>query len=95
MGVQTFQGKTFPVWHFDLYRLKRPEEALELGLEDAFHEGVSLIEWPELVAELLPENCVCIRLSYGINKGSRVAELEGTGTWEGKLEHLNDGYTRT
>lgn len=86
--AQTFQGKCFPVWHFDLYRLKQAEEVWELGLEEAFNEGVSLIEWPELIADMLPENCVCIRLSYGIDKGSRIAELQGVGSWEKKIEDL-------
>jgi tRNA threonylcarbamoyl adenosine modification protein YjeE len=88
--VQIFQGTRYSVWHFDLYRLKQQEEAFELGLEDAFDSGVSLIEWPELIEALLPENCVSIHLSYGIDKGSRIAELQGVGTWEQKLKELQD-----
>ena len=41
--------------HFDMYRLKSPEEAFEIGIEDAFSEGVSLIEWPEKIGNLLPK----------------------------------------
>ena len=36
-----------PIWHFDAYRLRDPDEAWELGIEDAFRDGISLIEWPE------------------------------------------------
>ncbi|NIJ06599.1 tRNA threonylcarbamoyladenosine biosynthesis protein TsaE [Sphingomonas vulcanisoli] len=38
---------TLPLWHVDLYRLADPQEALELGLEDALHTSALLIEWPE------------------------------------------------
>ena len=42
-------------WHFDLYRLASREEAWELGIEDAFSDGISLIEWAERLGPLLPE----------------------------------------
>lgn len=86
--VQSFTGTSYPIWHFDLYRLKTKEEALELGMEDAFGEGVSLIEWPELIETYLPDNCLCIQLSYGVDKGNRIAILQGSGTWETKLNQL-------
>ena len=43
-----------PVWHVDLYRLDDPEEAMELGLDDALLDGVLLIEWPERLGWLWP-----------------------------------------
>ena len=43
------------VWHFDLYRLEKPEDAYELGIEDAFADGISLIEWPERLGSLMPQ----------------------------------------
>ncbi len=52
--LQTYEAKTFDIWHYDMYRIKNAEEAYELGIEDAFFEGVSLIEWPEKVADVLP-----------------------------------------
>src|SRR5215470_8929492 len=44
------------LWHFDLYRLDRPAQVYELGIEEALAEGVSLIEWPELAMGLLPKD---------------------------------------
>ena len=44
------------LWHFDLYRLNNAIEVYELGIEDAFLDGVSLIEWPEIIGNILPEN---------------------------------------
>src|SRR5262245_60036121 len=43
------------LWHFDLYRLDRPAQVYELGIEDALADGVSLIEWPEVAEPLLPK----------------------------------------
>ena len=45
--LQVYDTANGPVWHFDLYRLKRPDEALELGLEEGRAEAILLIEWPE------------------------------------------------
>ncbi len=52
--VQTYEGAGGELWHVDLYRLKAPEEALELGLEDAFVAAACLIEWPERLGSYLP-----------------------------------------
>lgn len=51
------------IYHIDLYRLKRMEEALALGLEDYLYSGnYCFIEWPELAESLLPDNCVKITM---------------------------------
>lgn len=55
--VQMYETDEFSVYHYDMYRLKRQEEAFELGIEDAFYEGVNLIEWPENIENLLPKSC--------------------------------------
>src|SRR5260370_18927731 len=52
--VQLYQRGDATIWHFDCYRLRDPEEAWELGIEDAFHYGISLIEWPERLGALQP-----------------------------------------
>ena len=54
--VQSYDTPDFTLYHFDCYRLKSPEEAYEIGIEDAFMDGVSLIEWPDKIAGLLPKN---------------------------------------
>jgi tRNA threonylcarbamoyladenosine biosynthesis protein TsaE len=45
--VQTYDGRDFPLAHFDLYRLESAGEALELGLDEALDTGAAIIEWPE------------------------------------------------
>lgn len=52
--VQIYEGQSCPIWHFDLYRIKSPEEIWELGWDDALAEGIVLVEWPERLGNLLP-----------------------------------------
>jgi len=85
--VYAFAGRP-PVWHFDLYRLSAPEEAWELGIEDAFAEGVSLIEWPERPGPLLPADCLLLTLEEGRAPGGRRARLSFTARWAGRLEGI-------
>lgn len=54
--LQTYDALLFEIYHYDMYRLKSPEEAFELGIEESFYSGVNLVEWPEKIAPLLPKN---------------------------------------
>ncbi len=77
-----------PVWHFDLYRLKDPEEVLELGIEDAFAEAISLIEWPERLGRLLPPDRLDVDLADGATGTARRLTLRGTSAWAARLADL-------
>lgn len=58
------EGET--IYHFDCYRIAKIEEALDMGCEDYFESGaLCLIEWPENIAPLLPDDCVTVRISVG------------------------------
>ncbi len=83
--VQIYRRKPADVWHFDLYRLKRPEEAYELGIEEAFAEAISLIEWPERVGRLLPADRLDLVLHFTDRPEARRAELCGRGGWAERL----------
>lgn len=61
--VQLYDAPDFTIYHFDLYRLKSPEEIFELGMEEALYEGVCLIEWPEKMGSYLPKNSFIINIS--------------------------------
>ena len=54
--VQIYEAEYFDIYHFDLYRLKSPEEIFEIGMEEALYDGVCLIEWPEKMQGYLPKN---------------------------------------
>lgn len=60
--VQEYQAADFDIYHFDLYRLKSPDEVFELGFEEAVYGGVSLIEWPEKAGAWLPKNIFKIEI---------------------------------
>lgn len=71
--VQIYDTPAAPLWHFDLYRLKDPEEIYELGWEDA-GEAICLIEWPERLGYLLPQKRIDIHLSL-LPDGSRQLQV--------------------
>ena len=81
--VQTYEGARGELWHVDLYRLKRPQEAWELGLDDAFATAATLIEWPERLEGHLPHDRLDIALSPE-GEGRRAA-LTAHGAWRQKL----------
>ena len=54
--VQTYSAPDFEIYHYDLYRLKSPEEIWELNIEEAVYTGVCLIEWPDKMGAYLPKN---------------------------------------
>jgi tRNA threonylcarbamoyladenosine biosynthesis protein TsaE len=72
------------IWHFDLFRLETPQDALELGIEDAFGGAISLIEWPERLGRLLPER-LDLMLSPGPTADSRRVLIAGGAEWRHRL----------
>ena len=86
--VQVYELGSAPVWHFDGYRLRDAEEAWELGIEDAFRDGISLIEWPERFGARLPARRLDIALSPGATPTARQAALEPPAEWAARLAGL-------
>ncbi len=87
--VQAYELPGLIVSHFDLYRIERPDEIHELGLDDAIADGVVLIEWPERLEGLLPADRLDLVLSAGSNPDERLAELTGYGDWAGRLAEIS------
>ena len=68
--VQVYEEGHMPFYHFDVYRIGDVEEMDEIGFEDYIYgEGVSLIEWANLIEEILPENYTEIRIEKNLEKG--------------------------
>jgi len=86
--VQVYELGAAAIWHFDLYRIKSPEEAWELGIEDAFSEGISLIEWPERLGPLLPPHRLEIELLFGGRPEARRAVLDPGEGWQARLQKI-------
>lgn len=73
--LQTYDTPDFILYHFDMYRLKSPEEAYEIGIEDAFTDGVSFIEWPQKIGSLLPKKHIDV--SIEIKPDYRLITIKG------------------
>jgi len=66
------------LYHFDLYRVKSITEIYDLGYEEFLHgDGVCLIEWAEMLGELLPEQRYDVRFSLGSDENERRIEIAG------------------
>ncbi|HEY1719675.1 MAG TPA: tRNA (adenosine(37)-N6)-threonylcarbamoyltransferase complex ATPase subunit type 1 TsaE [Magnetospirillaceae bacterium] len=85
--VQTYASARGPIWHFDLFRLSHPDQALELDIEDAFTDGIALIEWPERLGERLPEQRLNLKLAIDGDGDTRRATLDGA-AWQDRLAAL-------
>lgn len=81
--VQTYEGEKGELWHVDLYRLKQPDDAWELGLEDAFASAACLIEWPERLEGQLPRDRLDIALRP--EGEGRSAAFTAHGAWRTRL----------
>ena len=87
--VQVYEAKDFDIYHFDLYRLKSPEEIFEIGMEEALYDGVCLIEWPEKMQGYLPKNI--FRLEITPYEQGRKIKIETTDADKKlRLQELND-----
>ena len=68
--VQIYEEGRMPFYHFDVYRIGDVEEMEEIGYEDCFYgEGICLIEWANLIEEILPENYIRITIEKDLDKG--------------------------
>jgi tRNA threonylcarbamoyladenosine biosynthesis protein TsaE len=69
-------GQGQPIYHFDFYRIKTPQEVLDIGYEDYVYSGhVCFMEWPELVENLLPDDVVKVTIEEN-EDGSRTVRTE-------------------
>ncbi len=76
--VNEYQGRC-PVYHLDCYRLNSFQEALDFGIEEYLYgDGVTLIEWPERIHEILPQEFMTVRLNY-LSDTKRALRFEPTG----------------
>ena len=90
--VQVYEVHQSEIWHADLYRLSNPDEVVELGLAEAFDTAICLVEWPDRLAELAPENALSIFLSMTAEPGERDMVLSWSDPkWAERLIGILDG----
>ena len=78
--AQTYETPRLTLTHFDFYRLASADEAREVGLDAALADGAAIVEWPDRVAELLPESRYQIDLSEIADPAMRRLTLRGFGS---------------
>ena len=75
--IKEYRSGRLPLFHFDVYRIADPDEMYELGYEEYFFgDGVCVIEWADLIEELIPEDAMTIRISRGEGEDERIYEIE-------------------
>ncbi len=84
--VQTYDDDNVEIWHADLYRLSDTQEAVELGLVDAFEAHICLIEWPDLLGEMAPKTALDIQIS--VHPDHHLATLTFEDGWQDRLMEL-------
>jgi tRNA threonylcarbamoyladenosine biosynthesis protein TsaE len=74
--VNEYQGKATKIYHFDFYRLKNQNEALDMGYEEYFYSGdYCFIEWPEKIADLLPPHYIRVNIEV-LDNNERLLTFE-------------------
>jgi tRNA threonylcarbamoyladenosine biosynthesis protein TsaE len=79
--VQSYEAPAGRIHHFDLYRIKSPDELTEIGWDEALADGIVLVEWPERAGTLLPARRLDIALEFGATSETRAAVLRPHGEW--------------
>jgi len=75
--VKEYDDGKLPLYHFDVYRIEDPSEMEEIGYEDYFFgDGVTVIEWSDMIRELIPEEAIRIRLKKDPQKGFDYRKIE-------------------
>ena len=74
--VQVYEEGRMPFYHFDVYRIGDIEEMDEIGYEDYFYgDGISFVEWANLIEELIPDNRIQVTISKNLEKGFSYREI--------------------
>ena len=88
--VQNYEEGRLPIYHFDVYRIGDVEEMEEIGYEDYFYgEGVCLIEWANLVEEILPRPVIAVLIEKNLEKGFDYRKITIDGMDESIQTELN------
>lgn len=78
--IQEYESGRLPFYHFDVYRIGDIEEMEEIGYDDYFFgQGICLIEWANLIEELLPENIIEVTIEKDLEKGFDYRRITVTG----------------
>ncbi len=86
--VQTYEHTDGDIWHCDLYRLSSVDEAIELGLDEAFDDAICLIEWPDRLGEFAPQNAA--HLAFSAHDTNHHVTISGSDEWAEIFQGVGD-----
>ncbi len=86
--VQVYDTPEAELWHADLYRLSSADEAIELGLVDAFETAICLVEWPDRLGSLAPSNALHLAFAAGSGDEERTLAITPGPAWASRLPEL-------
>ncbi len=76
--IQEYNSGIMPLYHFDVYRINSSEDMFEIGYEDYFYgKGITIVEWADLVEDLLPKDAIVIKITYGETEEGRLYNITG------------------
>jgi tRNA threonylcarbamoyladenosine biosynthesis protein TsaE len=87
--LQVYETPGAAIYHFDLYRLENAEDAFEVGIEDAFADGISLIEWPDRLGRYLPRERLDVTIFQGAHETERRFEFAASVNWAQRLNEAS------
>ena len=71
--VKEYRSGRIPLYHFDVYRIEDPEEMYEIGYEEYFYgDGLCVVEWADMIEELLTGDAAVIKMEYSDTEGERI-----------------------
>ena len=71
--VKEYRSGRIPLYHFDVYRIEDPEDMYEIGYEEYFYgDGLCVVEWADMIEELLPGDAAVIKMEYSDTEGERI-----------------------
>ncbi len=74
--VQVYESGRLPLYHFDVYRIGDPEEMFEIGFEEyVYGDGVCLIEWADIIEDILPKEYIRVNIDKDMENGTDVRKI--------------------
>jgi tRNA threonylcarbamoyladenosine biosynthesis protein TsaE len=89
--VQLYEMPVGDIWHFDLYRLEQPHEAIELGIDDASRDGICLIEWPDRLPPLTFATRLDLTFDFAGLEDERHLKISGDRSWRERIAEVLQG----
>ncbi|MDD6310800.1 MAG: tRNA (adenosine(37)-N6)-threonylcarbamoyltransferase complex ATPase subunit type 1 TsaE [Firmicutes bacterium] len=76
--VKEYTSGRLPLYHFDVYRVGDVDEMFEIGVEEYFYgQGVCVVEWADLIEEIMPEDTLFINIEHGADFNERIYTISG------------------